>query len=154
MSVCIIYHSESGNTKEIAQKLSKITGADLIEVKPSKKYSKISLYTLGIKRAISGDLDPINHDKLDVSDYDTIVIGTPVWAGRQTPAINSAINALTGHKDKDAIVYATYKKDKAETFDILTTKLTENGMNVKSSFGFSESEINDNEKISGLAQLI
>jgi hypothetical protein len=42
------------------------------------------------------ELDPIEPETIDVSVSDLVVIGTPVWAFKATPAINAAIAALKG----------------------------------------------------------
>ena len=42
------------------------------------------------------ECDPIEPAAIDVSGSDLIVIGTPVWAFKATPAINGAIAALIG----------------------------------------------------------
>ena len=54
MKTSIIYHSYSGITRGIAEKIQKACGGDLIEVKPKQNYSSLTAYTLGCYRAMKG----------------------------------------------------------------------------------------------------
>ena len=94
MSVCIVFHSETGNTRTIAERLAPLVGGDLIEVTDLAHYSKISRYISGGRRAMKGESATIEPATIDVTACDTVVVGTPVWAGNPTPAINAAIEAL------------------------------------------------------------
>ena len=64
MKKVIAYFSSSGNTKAMAEKLAKATGADLFEIKPQTPYTR-------------ADLDWTNKNSL--ADYDTIFLGFPIW---------------------------------------------------------------------------
>jgi hypothetical protein len=54
MSVCIICHSETGNTRAVAERLSSLVGGDLVDVKDLAGYSKVGMYLKGIPRAVQG----------------------------------------------------------------------------------------------------
>ena len=100
MKTTIIYHSYSGITRGIAEKIQKACGGDLVEVTLKQNYSSISAYTLGCYRAMKEEADPIDPETIDVSASDLLVIGTPVWAFKATPAVNAAISALRGVKGR------------------------------------------------------
>jgi len=100
MKICIIYHSYSGITRGIAERLKASCGGDLLEVKPRKDYNTLTAYTLGCRKAMNREADPVYPDSIDVSSYDLIVIGTPVWAWKATPVTNGAIAALKGCEGK------------------------------------------------------
>ena len=107
MKTSIIYHSYSGITRGIAEKIQKACGGDLIEVKPKENYSTLTAYSLGCYRAMKEECDKIEPETIDVSTSDLIVIGTPVWAFKATPATNAAIAALKGCDGKKAVIFAT-----------------------------------------------
>ena len=107
MKTSIIYHSYSGITRGVAEQIQKACGGDLIEVKLKKNYSSLTAYSLGCYRARKEECDPIEPETIDVSASDIIVIGTPVWAFKATPAINAAIAALKGCDGKKAVIFAT-----------------------------------------------
>src|SRR5271157_3554973 len=119
MKTCIIYHSYSGITRGVAEKIQKTCGGDLIEVTLKQNYSTLTAYTLGCYRAMKEECDPIEPETIDVSASDLIVIGTPVWAFKATPAINAAIAALKGCEGKKAVIFATCGGSAKDTLSIL-----------------------------------
>jgi multimeric flavodoxin WrbA len=123
MKTSIIYHSYSGVTRGVAEQIQKACGGELVEVKSKEYSSRLSAYTIGCYRAMKGMGDPIEPAIIDVSSADLIVIGTPVWAGRATPAINAAVAALVGCKGKSAVIFATCGGKERETLPILKRPL-------------------------------
>ncbi len=101
MRPLVVYYSLSGNTEFIARTAANLLGADILELIPEKKYptGRVSRYTAG-RSALRHDeprLEPYDHD---ISGYDTIIIGTPVWASNPAPPVNTFIseNDLSGKK--------------------------------------------------------
>lgn len=150
MKTCIVYHSYSGVTRGIAEKIKGACGGDLIEVTPKDSYSTLSAYSLGCIRARKEACDPITPDTIDVSSYDLIVIGTPVWAWKATPVINGAIAALKGCEGKTAVLFATCGSSAKDTLPIIKSVLEKKGVHVTGEVVLSKSEISRNEKINDL----
>ena len=107
MKTIIVYHSFSGVTRAIAERVGAACNGDLVEVRPREPYSKLTAYSLGSFRARGGKADPVAPSPIDVSAYDLIVLGTPVWAWRPTPVTNGAVEALVGTAGKNAVLFAT-----------------------------------------------
>ncbi len=107
MKTIIVYHSYTGVTRTIAERIRTVCGGDLVEVRSREPYSKLTAYTLGTFRARGGKADAVEPASIDVSGYDRIVIGTPVWAWRATPVANGAVEALVGANGKSAVIFAT-----------------------------------------------
>ena len=147
MKPSIIYHSYSGVTRGIAEKIQKACGGDLIEVKLKQNYSSITAYTLGCYRAMKEECDPIEPETIDVSSSDLIVIGTPVWAFKATPAINAAIAALRGCDGKKAVIFATCGSSAKDTLPILKKDLGAKGIAVVGEFVLSRKEIGEGQKV-------
>ena len=84
MSTLVVYFSFDGNTKFIAEKVTETISADMIELKTSKKYPRegFKKYFLGGKSVIFGEKPKLINERIDWNRYETIIIGTPVWAGR------------------------------------------------------------------------
>ena len=74
MRISTIYHSYSGITRGIAERIQAACGGDLIEVKPRKEYNRISAYTIGCLRARSEEAEPIDPAIIDIAASDLIVI--------------------------------------------------------------------------------
>ncbi len=147
MKSLIIYHSETGNTKRIAEYIHEKTGSELFELKPVKRYSRIGMYTSGIKRALMQQKDEIETPEIDLSAYELIFLGTPVWAGHPTPVINTGLEIIEGGKGKKVIIFTTYRASEGETLNVLRKRLKDSGLEVSGAFGFSEKETKDHEKI-------
>ena len=74
---------EVGNTKIVADYISEITGADQYEI-VTHKYDGMAympLIDLAKKEANKGELPPYEGAAPDLSKYDTVFIGGPVWWG-------------------------------------------------------------------------
>lgn len=150
MSRCVIYHSHSGVTRSLAQKIKNACGADLIEVMPKKSYNALSVYAVGGYRAMKDAQDPIEQKKIDVAGYDLIILGTPVWAGKPTPAVNAAITTLKGYESKKAIVVVTCKSQPGQTAGIIRKRLETMGMKVIGVFVFTAADLKDGKKLNEL----
>ena len=94
MSTLVVYFSFEGNTKLIAEKIGETLHADIVELKTSKRYPTEGLgkYFWGGKSVVFGDKPTLTNEPIDISHYDTIIIGTPVWAGSFAPPIKSFVN--------------------------------------------------------------
>ena len=74
---------EVGNTKVVADYISEITGADQYEI-VTHKYDGMAympLINLAQEEANKGELPPYEGTAPDLSQYDTVFIGGPVWWG-------------------------------------------------------------------------
>ena len=74
---------EVGNTKIVADYISEIAGADQFEI-VTHKYDGMAytpLINLAKEETRKGELPPYEGDIEDLSQYDTVFIGGPVWWG-------------------------------------------------------------------------
>ena len=78
--ILIAYYSYSGNTKKVAEKIKALTGGDIFEIMPVNSYPANYNDTVNLaQKEKTGNIKPELIDNGDVSDYDTIYLGTPVW---------------------------------------------------------------------------
>jgi len=102
--ILIAYFSCTGNTKAAAERIAALTGGDLYEIVPAEPYSSADLnYNNSGCRANREMNDPtarpaIGSDKVDISAYDTVIVGYPIWWGTMPRIINTFLDAydLTG----------------------------------------------------------
>ena len=78
------FSAESGSTKALADTLAMVTGADKFEIVPAKPYSKADLnYSNPLARCnreqIAKKDVPIAGTVVNMADYDTVLIGFPIW---------------------------------------------------------------------------
>ncbi len=115
-AVAIIYHSETGHTRDIALNAAEKTGATLIEVRPQHHYCRMGKYLRGGMKAATGRKDTIYPEENNISPFDIIIVGTPVWSQHPTPVITGAIAALRGvKKGTRAIVFTTCMAQRRES---------------------------------------
>ncbi len=150
MKTIIVYHSFSGVTRGIAERVRTASGGDLVEVRPTQPYSKLTAYTLGGFRARGRKADAVEPASIDVSAYDLIVLGTPVWAGRATPVTNGAVEALVGTEGRNAVLFATCGSQTGDTLPQLRDALAAKGVAVIGEFSFSAKELQDTRKVEAL----
>ena len=102
----IIYFSITGNTKRVAQQMARKIGADLYQIDVENPYTSKDLdWIIPNCRANVEQKDsasrPAYHGKLpDISQYDTVIFGHPIWWGIPPRIIYTVIEALdlTGKK--------------------------------------------------------
>jgi flavodoxin len=97
MKTLILFYSRTGITKKIAENLTNSLGADIEEVFDTVNRSGVFGYMRAGKDAISKKLTIIKPLIHNLSDYDLIIIGTPVWVGLMATPISTII---TEQKDK------------------------------------------------------
>lgn len=109
MKAKIVYYSFSGNTKSVSETLkayleNKGYQVEMLRLEP---LDEVSFFFGQCQRALAkkrAQLKPLN---FDVSGYDLVVLGTPVWAFGPAPAVNTFLDNISGLKDKRAIVFTT-----------------------------------------------
>jgi DNA-binding transcriptional ArsR family regulator len=127
---CVIFYSYSGITRAVAEGIRNASGCDLIEVRTKTPYTSFTAYTTGVLRSRKMACDLIEPAEIDVSAYDFLIIGTPVWAWKPSPAINAAVKALRGCEGKMAVVFTTCSNQPGEALPILGRALAGRGVRV------------------------
>jgi len=87
----VVFYSKEGNTRLLAEDIAISIGADVMEIKPEKDVSSNPFfkYLMGGWQAIRGFKPPLQPLHRNPEEYEVIFVGTPIWAGRQTPAIKT-----------------------------------------------------------------
>lgn len=128
MKTLIVYYSLEGNTEYSAGKIAKATGADLLKLIPKKTYPDkgAKKFIWGGKSAVFGEtpeLEPYNND---ISSYNRIIIGFPVWASTFAPPIRTFVTENKDElKQKDICVFACQAGNGAEKAFSKLAKLIE-----------------------------
>jgi flavodoxin len=93
----ICYFSATGVTKEVALKLKRIIDCDIYEIMPKEKYTKEDLDWMNKESRSSLEMEDKNSrpeiegliDNID--NYESIIIGFPVWWDKAPRIINTFI---------------------------------------------------------------
>lgn len=87
LKILVVYYSRTGTTRLVAESVVKAVGADLEEIVDTKNRAGLLGFILSGYQAIFNQLTKIRELKADLSAYDLVVVGSPVWAGKpSTPA--------------------------------------------------------------------
>ncbi len=94
MKILIVFYSKTNITKELAedifQKLSDNNIYSKMDIIIDKKNRKgVFGFIIGGRDAMKKNLTEITYNISDVSTYDMVLIGTPVWANTLTPAVRT-----------------------------------------------------------------
>ncbi len=106
MNNLIIYYSRSGKTKLVSKIIQEEKGGTLLEIKDKTNRSGVLGYIKGALDAMLSSNTDIEPDHVDLTEYDTIYVGTPVWASKPAPAIMKILENCD-FTDKNIITFAT-----------------------------------------------
>lgn len=100
MKSLVVYYTRTGNARFAAETIAAEIGSDVEEIMDMKKRSGAMGYLSGGSDARRGKETKIAPTKKSPADYDLIIVGTPVWASRPTPAVTTYLkkNNLSSKK--------------------------------------------------------
>ena len=105
-----IVNLKVGNTKVIAQKIKQATGCDEFEIIPEKAYAEdYTRCTEEAKTELSANARPAYKGDIDLSGYDTIYLGYPIWWGTFPMCVFTFIEAHDGFAGKTILPYSTHE---------------------------------------------
>lgn len=109
MKHAIVYYSYSGNTRNIAlylrDYLEKQGSVELIEL---NAIDESNSFFKQAQRAFFRQEAKIEGTRLDLSVFDMVCLGTPVWAFGPAPAMNTYLKLCCGLENKPAVVFTTF----------------------------------------------
>ena len=109
MKILVVYYSWSGNTKVIANQIKEITGADIFEIELVEPFST-DYNTVAQEYRADNRTEKIRKMKKTVenlSSYDVIFIGTPIWGNTRALPIKSFLNEHN-FDGKTVVPFATH----------------------------------------------
>lgn len=110
-NILIAYFSETGNTEEAAQQIAEYTGGDLAKIERTEEYG--DLYEEAEAEILDGVHPEITVSVGDISGYDTIFVGYPIWWD-EVPAMIATFLADNDFSDKTLIPFCTSSGDDIE----------------------------------------
>lgn len=108
----VAYFSASGITESVARNLSQTAGADLYRIQPEVPYTSADLDWMNKKSRSSIEMnDPASRpaiaaEDLDISSYDVVFLGFPVWWYMAPTIINTFLETYD-FSGKTVIPFAT-----------------------------------------------
>jgi flavodoxin len=100
MKSLVVYYTRTGNAKFVAETIAAELGSDIEEIVDQKKRAGPLGWVSAGRDSTQEKEAQIVPTKLSPQNYDLIIIGTPIWAWRPTPAIRTYLkqNDLSGKK--------------------------------------------------------
>ncbi|WP_018591823.1 flavodoxin family protein [Terrisporobacter glycolicus] len=117
MKNLVVFYSLEGNTKLITDIIAQKTNADVLELKPKKKYhnSGFKKYFWGGRSVLFKEKPELSSYNINIDDYDNIFIGTPIWVGTYASPYNTFLNQET-ICDKNIYLFACHGGGGADKF--------------------------------------
>lgn len=112
LETLVVYFSLTGSTEFAAKKIAEQLNADLCEVVDKKHKKGKLIYLKGGAASVREKLTKIEVSQ-SIEGYDFIVVGSPVWAGKITPAIRTFLS-LNDFSQKKGAFFITLGGDKPE----------------------------------------
>ncbi len=142
----VVFHTYTNHTKIIAQNIAKKLNCDILELKPVEEYSKdyqtvVDEYQNNESDKKTPKIEKIN---VDLSKYDEIIIGSPVWWYTITPVVRTFLkeNDLSG---KTIIPFATNAGWLGRTFkeikSLCPNSTVKNEMNIVFTEDYRENQL-------------
>lgn len=125
MKKLVVYYSLGGNTRFISELIAQACGADIMELKPKEdelKFKGFKKYFWGGRQIFTNHKPELESFDKNPRDYDTIFIGTPVWAFRHVPAVESFLSE-TKLTDKRIALFCCHRGMKGRTLAKMKVKL-------------------------------
>ena len=102
----VVYYSRSGNTRMVAEAISKRLGCDLEEITEPKNRGGLLGYMGAGSEGRKESITEINPTKRDLANYNIVIVGTPIWAWNISSPIRSYLTLNKG-KFPDVAFYVT-----------------------------------------------
>ncbi len=108
----VAYFSASGVTRKVAETVAEAAGCDLYEIEPKVPYTKADLNWMDKKSRSSVEMSDkkirpeLADNDIDISPYDEIIIGFPIWWYVAPTIINSFLEKYD-FSGKKIVLFAT-----------------------------------------------
>lgn len=137
MKTLVVFYSRDGHTKKVAEDIAKILNADIDEIIDAKSRKGVIGWIIAGKDAMRKKPTEIGFKK-SPSEYDLVLIGTPVWAFTMTPAVRTYLSL---NKFRKAAFFCTYGGGESKTFN----EMEKSSIAPVAVFGYKDKDIGNEE---------
>lgn len=156
MKAILAYYSQTGNTEKVAKRIVNTIQSKSIDVKTlSIERSQERSYEENVEDAKEEKLAEIETVKTDMSDFDILFLGTPVWCGKPATPINTFMDQCEGLNGTKIVSFVTHGGGgPSMTFDMIKNKLETKGGNVVEELSLSSEEVSTKTEKEKVEELI
>lgn len=137
-NILIAYFSHSGNTEAAAEQIAALTGGTLAEIERVEEYGDLEAEAEA--EILNGDRPEITVDTDNISDYDVVFVGYPIWWD-EAPAMISTFLANNDFAGKMIVPFCTSASDDIENSLHIFTELCPNATIAEGIRANNEAEI-------------
>lgn len=132
MRSAVVFYSYDGNTRVAAKVIADKTDAGIYELEEVKKRGRTGFaFMAGALSALTGrgsKLKDIFAERL--KGYERIFIGTPIWAGKPVPAINTFIRK-SDFSGKEIVLFTVQADENPEVSSVKCSDAIKNALGKK-----------------------
>jgi len=94
----VVYYSRSGRTRKVGELIAQKLKSDIEEIVDKQNRSGMKGYLFSGRDAFLNKFTQIQSSDVNLSNYDLVIIGSPIWAGKMPPAIRTFLNVSSAKK--------------------------------------------------------
>jgi len=150
MRSIVVYYSYTGKTHHAAQLITNIIkgkGGDIlpVRIRPLKEEKNFLMQCAGSFFAKKPEL---YRTLLDLKNFDRIIIGSPVWAFKPAPALNTFLDKCSSMEGKSVICFVTYASGagKNKALELMKKNCVSKGARVIGTLSFGNTESDEEYK--------
>jgi flavodoxin len=148
MKSLVVYYSLTGKTRVVAQAIAEALSATVMEITETKTRRVGPLiYLIGGFGAITNRASKINPLDIDCRQYEAIFVGSPIWASRPVPAVNSFIYQTDFEGRKVIPFFSMGGKTSEKALANVTAKIEKRQGKVAGSFAVTSYGVSDEKMI-------
>ncbi len=119
--VLVVYYSWTGHTQDIAEQIAALTKGDMYRIQTQEEFKSSPAFYARIKKELNNKIYPALASNLpDVSNYDVVFVGAPVWWYTMATPMYSFLSQMD-FKNKKVIPFSTQGSNPGTFLKDLTT---------------------------------
>jgi len=147
----VVYYSLTGNTKQIAQHIHDLVGGDIFELRTVQTYPENhqKLIDQAKKELGDGYLPELQGRLTNLSEYDIIYVGSPIWWGTDAPAVRTFLsqNDLSGKTVIPFVTHASVARSGGPGSGIQDITVQAKGAKTLAGMHFYEDKVGDKQAV-------
>ncbi|MBQ9229147.1 MAG: NAD(P)H-dependent oxidoreductase [Eubacterium sp.] len=153
MKTLIVYYSAvNGNTKRIAEMIQNKTKCDMARIELVKDYTGTheEIVSQGKREVEAGFMPEIKTLRLDIAEYNRVIVGTPTWWYTMAPAVFTFMKQ-TNFSGKTVVLFHTHGGWPGHTLEDMEALC--DGAEIQSSFSVQFDSDGGNELITAPSKI-
>ncbi len=144
MKSLVIYYTRDGHTEKSARVIAKEIKADVLKIEEEADRKGLMGYLKAGWDAIKEKEVTLVDSKEDISGYDVILFGAPIWGWKPAPAIITHIDTLDLSKKK-IVNFVMMGSSCGKSLDIMMDHVKKSGGNVIDSISIKTNRVKESD---------